>query len=253
LIPQSRFDLVVKSQLAQGQQQDTPQFRDELRDVLITREVLAQEALKRKLDKDPQYVAQMDVMRQQILLGVLFEDFVKKNEPSEAALRQEYDKAKNENDAAGRKEYLSRHIVVKDEADAKAIIEELGNGGDFAAIAKEKSTDPGSSDKGGELGWSEPDRFVAPYGEELRKLKKGEYSKEPVKTDFGYHVVQVLDERPVAFPEYDSVKAQIRQGLLGKARDEYIEKLRAKAKIQKIGSLADSGDKEKKAESKPEN
>jgi peptidyl-prolyl cis-trans isomerase C len=243
-IPHSRFDIVAKNQISQGQE-DSPQFREDLREVLITREVLAQEALKRKLDKDPAYTAQMDVMRQQILLGVLFEDFIKNNEPTEAAMRTEYDKVKGENEKAGRKEYLSRHILLKDEPTAKAVIAQLQGGGDFAAIAREKSVDPGSADKGGELGWSEPDRFVGPYGDTLKTLKKGEYTKQPVQTQFGFHVIQVLDERAIPFPEYDTVKDQIRQSLLGKARDDYIGDLRAKAKIEKIGSVT-AADGEKK-------
>jgi peptidyl-prolyl cis-trans isomerase C len=236
-IPQSRFELVARSQLAQGQE-DNPQFREDLREILITREVLAQEALRRKLDKDPGYVAQMDVMKQQILLGVLFEEFVKKNEPTEAAMHKEYDRVKAETAGTGRKQYLSRHILLKEESEAKAIIEQLQGGGNFEAIAKEKSTDTGSRDDGGALGWSEPERFVAPFGEALRQLKKGEFTKQPVQTQFGYHVVMLVDERPVPFPEFDAVKDQIRQGLMGKSRDEYIDGLRAKAKIEKIGSVS---------------
>ncbi|MGH8677103.1 MAG: peptidylprolyl isomerase, partial [Burkholderiales bacterium] len=92
-IPHSRLDIVARNQIAQsqGQQQDTPQYREELRDILITREVLFQEALRRKLDKDPKYIAQLDVMKQQILLSILFEDFLKKHTPSEEATRKEYD------------------------------------------------------------------------------------------------------------------------------------------------------------------
>ncbi len=236
-IPQSRFELVARGQLSQGQE-DNAQFREDLREILITREVLAQEAVRRKLDKDPAYVAQLDVMRQQILLGVLFEDFVKTNEPVDAAIRKEYDRVKSESASAGRKQYLSRHILLKEEAEAKAVIEQLQGGGDFAAIAKEKSTDTGSREEGGQLGWSEPERFVPPFGDTLRQLKKGELTKQPVQTQFGYHVVQLIDERPVPFPEFEAVKAEIRQGLLGKARDDYIDSLRAKAKIEKIGSVS---------------
>lgn len=243
-IPESRFELVARGQISQGQQ-DSSQFREDLREILITREVLAQEAVRRKLDKDPNYVAQLDVMRQQILLGVLFEDFVKKNEPTEVAMRKEYDRVKTESEGAGRKQYLSRHILVKQEDEAKAIIEQLQGGGDFAAIAKEKSTDTGSREEGGQLGWSEPERFVAPFGDALRQLKKGEFTKQPVQTQFGFHVVQLMDDRPVPFPEFDTVKSEIRQGLLGKARDDYIDGLRAKAKIEKIGSVS-SAEAEKK-------
>ena len=114
-----------------------------------------------------------------------------------------------------------------------------------SAIAKEKSTDTGSREEGGQLGWSEPDRYVAPFGDALRQLKKGEFTLQPVQTQFGYHVLQLMDERPVPFPEFDVVKGEIRQGMLTKARDEYIDGLRAKAKIEKIGTVS-AGEAEKK-------
>ena len=235
-ILQSRFDVILKSQTAHGQQ-DTPEFREELRDVLITREVLAQEALKRKIDKDPMYLAQLDVMKQQILLTLLFEDFMKKSAPTEEAIHSEYERVKADAAKSPRKEYKARHILVKEEADAKAIIEQLQNGADFAALAKEKSIDPGSKDNGGELEWSEADHYVGPFGDALKSLKKGETTKEPVHTSYGYHVIQLADERPVPFPEYDRVKTQIRDSLVARAREDFVTKLREKAKIEKTGSL----------------
>ena len=246
-IPQSRLELILKSQISQsqGQQQDTPEYREELRDILITREVLYQEALRRKLDKDPNYLAQLDVMKQQILLSVLFDDFVKKNSPTEQATRKEYDRVKAESANSGAKQYKVRHILVKEQGDATQIIASLKKGADFAAIAKEKSLDTGSKEEGGELDWSEPERYVQPFGEAIMRMKKGEISAEPVQTSFGYHVIQVLDERKVPFPEYDQVKQQIERNLLGKSRDDLINSLRTKAKIEKVGALAGAEGKNK--------
>jgi peptidyl-prolyl cis-trans isomerase C len=236
-IPRTRFDMIFQSQTAQGQP-DTPEFREDLREVLITREVLAQEALRRNMDKDPAYLAQMDAMRQQILLGILFEDFIKKNDPTEQQMRAEYEQAKVEIEKSGEREYLVRHILVKEQSEAKAIIAQIKGGGDFSAIAREKSQDPGSKDSGGELNWSEPERYVAPFAEAIRALKKGELSAEPVQTSYGWHVIQVVDERTPPFPPFEQVSEQIKESLIGKARDALIDELRAKAKINKTGSVS---------------
>jgi peptidyl-prolyl cis-trans isomerase C len=243
-IPQSRLDFVAKSQLAQAQQQqgqpgqqplqDSPEFRDNLREILITREILYQEAVKRKLDKNADYQTQLDLAKQQIILAVLIEDLSKKLNPSDADVHKEYERVKAERSGEAGKQYKSRHILVKEEADAKQIIADLDAGGDFAAIAKEKSQDTGTKDEGGELDYSEAESYVQPFGEALKALKKGERTKEPVKTSYGYHIIELEDVKSVPFPEFDLVKAQIQQQLATKVRDDYIAELRAKAKVQKM-------------------
>ncbi|MEO8166000.1 MAG: hypothetical protein ABI619_11455, partial [Betaproteobacteria bacterium] len=159
-IPKSRLDFVAKSQLAQAQQQqqqgqgqpgqpqmqDTPEFRNNLREILITREILYQEAVKRKLDKTVDYQTQVDLAKQQIILAALVDDLSKKLTPTDADIRKEYERVKAERSGEAGKQYKSRHILVKDEAAAKQIIADLEAGGDFAAIAKEKSEDTGSKE-----------------------------------------------------------------------------------------------------------
>ena len=235
-IPQARIDFVAKAQIAQsqGQQQDGPEFRENIREIMITREILYQEALKRKLDKNPDYQLQLDLAKQQIILGVLFEDINKKTQPTEADVVKEYERVKaQQGDDAG-KQYKARHILVKEEAEAKQVLADLQNGGDFAKIAVEKSTDPGSKDNGGQLDWSEAEAYAQPFGEALKGLKKGEMTKEPVKTNYGYHIIELQDVRTLPFAPLEQVKAQIQQTLANKAREDYISGLRAKAKIQKI-------------------
>ena len=235
-IPQARVDFVAKSQVAQsqGQQQDTPEFRDNVREILITREILYQEAIKRKLDKNADYITQLDLAKQQIILGVLLEDLTKTIKPKEADVRKEYERVKAESGGDAGKQYKARHILVKDEAEAKQIVVDLAGGADFAKLAQEKTQDPGSKDSGGELDWTEAEVYVEPFANALKALKKGETTKEPVQTNYGYHVIELQDVRTKAFPEYDVVKAQIEQGLAGKARDDFIAGLRAKAKITKL-------------------
>jgi peptidyl-prolyl cis-trans isomerase C len=235
-IPQARIEFVAKAQIAQsqGQQKDGPEFRENLREIMITREILYQEALKRKLDKNPDYQLQLDLAKQQIILGVLFEDINKKTLPSEADVVKEYERVKDQQGGDGGKQYKARHILLKEEAEAKQVLADLQNGGDFAKIAAEKSTDPGSKDAGGQLDWSEAQAYVQPFGEALRNLKKGEMTKEPVKTNYGYHIIELQDVRALPFPPIEQVKGQILQSLANKAREDYISDLRAKAKVQKI-------------------
>ena len=235
-IPQARIDFVAKAQIAQsqGQQQDGPEFRESIREIMITREVLYQEALKRKLDKNPDYQLQLDLAKQQIILGVLFEDINKKAQPSDADVAKEYERVKAKQGGDAAKQYKARHILVKEEAEAKQVLADLQNGGDFAKIAAEKSTDTGSKDDGGQLDWSGAEAYVQPFGEALKSLKKGEMTKEPVKTNYGFHIIELQDVRTQPFPPLEQVKGQIQQTLANKAREDYISDLRAKAKIQKI-------------------
>jgi len=235
-ISQARIDFVAKAQIAQsqGQQQDGPEFRENIREIMITREILYQEALKRKLDKNPEYQLQLDLAKQQIILGVLFEDINKKGQPSDADVVKEYERVKAQQGGEAGKQFKARHILVKEESEAKQVLADLQNGGDFAKIAAEKSTDTGSKDDGGQLDWSEAEAFVQPFGEALRGLKKGEMTKEAVKTNYGYHIIELQDVRTQPFPPLEQVKGQIQQTLANKAREDYISDLRAKAKIQKI-------------------
>ncbi len=235
-IPQARIDFVAKAQIAQsqGQQQDSPEFRNNIRDIMITREILYQEALKRKLDKNPDYLLQLDLAKQQIILGVLFEEINKKTQPSDADVAKEYERVKAEQGADAGKQYKARHILVKEEAEARQVLADLQNGGDFAKIAAEKSVDTGSKDNGGQLDWSAAEAFVQPFGEALKGLKKGEMTTEPVKTDYGYHIIELEDVRTLPFAPLEQVKGQIQQTLANKAREDYISGLKAKAKIKKI-------------------
>lgn len=235
-IPQARIDFVAKSQIAQsqGQQEDSKEFRENIREILITREILWQEAVKRKLDKNPDYLTQLDLAKQQIILSVLLEDVNQSTKPTEADMRKEYERVKAESGGDAGREYKARHILVKDEAEAKQIIADLGKGANFAKLAAEKSTDPGSRESGGELDWAQAESYVQPFGEALQALKKGEITKEPVRTNFGFHVIELVDVRSQPFPEFTQVQPQIEQQLASKAREDFITNLRAKAKIEKI-------------------
>ena len=227
-IPQSRADFVIKANAAQGQP-DTPELRNRVREVLIRNELLAQEALKKGLDKSPEFVTQIELARQEALVNAYIQDYVKNNPVTDEAVKAEYERAKAQ---AGDKEYKARHILVKDEAEAKQIIAQIKKGGSFEKIAAQKSEDPGSKDKGGDLDWAPGGRYVPPFSDALKKLKKGQLTDAPVQTSFGWHIIRLDDERAMKFPSPEEVKAQIQQGLQRQALEKFIAELRAKAKVE---------------------
>lgn len=230
-IPQARLEFVAKMQTAQGTK-DTPDFRKQLREVLITREIITQEALRKGLDKGADYQAQMDLARQQVLVNAYLEDYLKTHEPTEADLKAEYDKTKAEQFDPNAREFKARHILVKKEADAKAILAALKKGAKFEELAKKKSEDTGSKNKGGELDWTDGNNLVKPFADAMRGLKKGETTAAPVKTQYGFHIIRVDDVRTPQFPAFEEVKDQVQKQLLAKQRDQLVEDLRKNAKVE---------------------
>ena len=225
-IPQSRADLLVTEQKSQGAP-DSEQLRAAVKEELIRREVLSQEARKKSLDKSAAVQAQMDMARQAVLIRAYLQDFVKAHPVSDADVKAEYDKIKSQ---LGDKEYKARHILVEKEEEAKAIIAKLDKGEKIDDLAKQ-SKDPGSKDKGGDLGWANPASFVKPFADALSKLEKGKYTTTPVKTDFGYHVLLLEDTRPLNPPPFEQVKPQLQQRASQQQIETLVKELRSKAKV----------------------
>ena len=228
-IPQSQLDVLLKERVAQGEK-DNEELRKILREDLITREVLYQEMVKSGFEKSPGMATQADFVRENYLLQAYLQDFIKTHPVSEDMLKAEYGKIKSE--LENKQEYLARHILVDKEADAKDIIAQLKKGAKFDKLATEKSKDPGSASKGGDLGWNLPSSYVKPFGEALVKLKKGQYTQTPVETQFGWHVVKLEDVRPVKVPQYEEVKAKLQQRFQQQQFDKFLADLRAKSKIE---------------------
>lgn len=226
-IPQSRVDLTVKAELAQGQA-DSPELRKNIRENLIKRELMAQEAGKLRLDKSPEVLQEMDMAKQSVLINAYLVDYMKKNPISEDLLKQEYEARKAK---LGDKEFNARHILVETEDEAKAIIVQLGKKTKFEKLVA-KSKDAGSAAQGGSLGWAVPSNFVPAFSEALQSLKKGEYTKSPVQTQFGWHVILLEDERALKVPAFEEVKPQLQQRLQQQAIQKAITDLQATAKIE---------------------
>jgi peptidyl-prolyl cis-trans isomerase C len=227
-IPQSRIDAMNRELTAQGQP-DTPERHNAVKEELVNREVLAQAAARRGLDKNPDIAAQMQMASQAVLVRALFESEVKANPITDAQLQREYETFKS---SMGANEYKVRHILVDKEDDAKAIIAELNKGGDFAKIAKEKSKDPGSKDNGGDLDWGPSARYVKPFADAITGMQKGQTTATPVKTDFGYHVIRLDDTRPLKVPEFNEIKEQFRQRAQQAQIQKLVMDLRTKAKVE---------------------
>jgi peptidyl-prolyl cis-trans isomerase C len=224
LYSQGQFDLLLKERLAQGGQ-DTPEIRNAVKEELNTRELLAREAKKSGLDKNADVKTQMDLAAQTVLVRAYVSDWVKKNPIPDSELHKEYDTIKAQ---IGDKEYKVRHILVKTEDQAKEIIAELQKGAKFDELAKARSEDPGSKDKGGDLDWNAPANFVKPFGDAMKATPKGKFTPQPVQTQFGWHVIEVDDVRDAKVPSFEEVKPQLQQRLQAQWLDKYFKDLRAK-------------------------
>jgi peptidyl-prolyl cis-trans isomerase C len=226
-IPRSRLDFIVKQRTAQGQP-DTDQARQSILDNLITQEAVAQEAERRGYGKKPEVRTQLDLLRQQVLVQAMVQDHLKAHPVKDEEMLAEYNKLKA---SRSDKEYQARHILVDKETEATEIIAQLKKGSKFEELAKQ-SKDPGSKDKGGELGWSSPQNFVKPFAEALAKLEKGKYTETPVQTQFGWHVIQLDDVRTTQFPSFETVKQQMVSRMQEQEVQKLVREIRGKAKIE---------------------
>jgi peptidyl-prolyl cis-trans isomerase C len=224
LYSQSQYDVLLKERLAQGGQ-DTPEIRNAVKEELNTRELLAREAKKSGVDKNADVKTQMDLASQTVLVRAYVTDWIKKNPVPETDLKKEYDSIKSQ---IGDKEYKVRHILVKSEDQAKEIVGELQKGAKFEELAKARSEDPGSKEKGGDLDWNAPANFVKPFGDAMKATPKGKFTPQPVQTQFGWHVIEVDDVRDAKVPGYEEVKPQLQQRLQAQWLDKYFKDLRAK-------------------------
>ena len=226
-ISQERIEMNVKGAVAQGQA-DSPELRKAIREDLINREVMVQDATKSGLEKDSNVAQQIEIAKQTVLVNAFIQDYLKKNPVSEEQLKSAYETLKAK---LGDKEYNARHILVATEGEAKDIIAKLDKKGKFEQLAKQ-SMDSGSAENGGSLGWAVPKNFVEPFANALLNLKKGEYTKTPVQTQFGWHVIKLDDVRALKVPTYNELKPQLQQRLQQTAIQKAVADLRGAAKIE---------------------
>ncbi|HSA90148.1 MAG TPA: peptidylprolyl isomerase [Burkholderiales bacterium] len=227
-VPQSRADFLMQQQLSRGGA-DTEQMRGMVREELVNRELLMQEAQKTGIAKQAEVQTQLDMARQEIIVSAYLRDWVRKHPVSDAEVQQEYDKAKAQH---GDKEYRARHILVDTEDEAKALIAQLKKGGKFEDLAAKSSKDTGSAQRGGDLDWNVPGSYDKQFSDAMTKLEKGKYTEAPVRTRFGFHIIQLEDVRPARFATLAEVKPRLQQRLAQNRVEELVRGLRAKAKIE---------------------
>jgi peptidyl-prolyl cis-trans isomerase C len=229
-ITQKSMDQFVQLLVGQGAT-DSPQLREQVKQEMINRQVMVQAAEKDGIAKDPTVITELELARQGILVRALMANYLKKHPVTDAELKAEYDKLKKQQE--GIFEYQVRHILVEDEKSANEIQDKLKNkSAKFEDLAKKSSKDPGSAEKGGDLGWAPATNYVEPFANAVKATQKGQLADKPVQSQFGWHVIEVVDIRPVQIPSFETVKPQMeemmRQQILGK----YQQELREKAKIQ---------------------
>jgi peptidyl-prolyl cis-trans isomerase C len=202
--------------------------RDALLSYLIDVTILATAAEAQKMQDAPGFARKLGFVRNKVLMEALL-DQATKGAVTEEAMRKLYEESVSK--LTPEEEVRARHILVDSEDKAKEVIVKLKAGGDFAALAKEYSKDPGAAE-GGDLGYFSKDQMVAEFAEAAFKMKKGDIS-DPVKTQFGWHVIKLEDRRQKPVPAFEQVKDQIEQFLVRKAQSDLVLKLRESAKIER--------------------
>ncbi|MEQ1622628.1 MAG: peptidylprolyl isomerase [Methylococcales bacterium] len=218
----------LEAEIAQRSQgQSFP--KEKLIEELIQRELLVQEATKKQLDKSPEVLTRIEDVKRSLLSQAALQDYLKANPVTDADIKAEYDKKVA---AENGTEFKARHILVKTEAEAKKIIAELDKGGDFAKLANKNSLDAKESQNGGDLGWFVASQMVAPFSEAVTALEKGKYTKTPVQTQFGWHVILREDSRKLTPPPLDAVKEQLQPFLQRQKVQTLLEGLRKQAQVE---------------------
>ena len=230
-ITQLDVSLAAEDLGPQLQQQLKGRARDAyVLDYLVDSTLVAQKAKADGAEKTPDFAAKLEYAKDKVLMETMLTG-IAKSVTDDATLHKVYDQA-----AAAQKpeeEIHARHVLVATEADAQTVLKRLKAGEDFAKVAKEMSKDPGS--EGGDLGWFTRERMVPAFADAAFKLKDGQIS-DPVKTQFGWHVIQVQGHRTKSFPPFDQVKDQIVRYAVQKAQSDLILQLRQGAKIERTAA-----------------
>lgn len=227
-ITQAEVDTAVE---ALGIKDADAETKKRVLDNLITQSALEQEAEKLGVDKDKEFQFALAGARSNLLISLLVKQWEEKNPIKETDVKAKYDGLADRLEA--RQEYNVRHILVKDEAEAKKLIANIkAKKITFAEAAKKSSIDKSSGEKGGELGWAPASRYVPEFAKAVEEGKKGELIAKPVKSEFGYHVIEVADSRPVKAPSFEEVKTQLTEQVRQEALMKYVKEIRDKAKVE---------------------
>jgi len=229
-ITQAELNQFVELLSAQGAQ-DTPQLREQVKQELIQRHIAVQAAEKAGFDKKDNIKQEIELARQSILVRALLSDHLEKQPITDERVQAEYENIKA---AQGeRQEYKARHILVQDKDKAEELLKSIQDKKiSFEDAAKRDSIDAGSGQNGGDLGWAPASNYVPAFAQAVEQLKKGEMTSAPVQSQFGWHVIQLDDARPIQFPPLEQVKQQIEERLRQRTLSQYQTSLREAAKVE---------------------
>jgi len=225
-IKQSWVDFIMKSAKARGQK--GANLKATVLNELIGSELAYQAAVKKGLDKKEDINTATEIARRKIVVNAFFADFMDKHPVLDADTKAAYEQYKKE---LGSKEYKAQHILVKTEAEAKAVLAKLNKGGNFAKLAKEKSIDPGSKVRGGDLGWFPLATTPKPFSGAVSALKKGATVAAPVQTKLGWHIIKLNDSRTTKVPAYAKAKAGLKRTIQQRKLQKMMLDLKEKAEI----------------------
>jgi peptidyl-prolyl cis-trans isomerase C len=224
-LTQDVLDIYATQRKAQGGDEEA-NSQEAILNELISLELMRQDSIKKGLNTQPFVIAAIDQQTRTALAGAAIKDFMANNPVSDEAAQTLYD----EQIGVAGKEYSARHILVDDEETANEVIKLLDSGSDFSELAKEKSTGP-SGPSGGKLGWFGEGQMVKPFADATAALEKGSYTKTPVQTQFGWHVIILDDVRESTPPPFDDVKDRIKMLLANQQLQQYVESIKANAVI----------------------
>jgi len=228
-ISRQLFDTYVQGVSGKEASALTDEQRQQVLDNLIRAELVAAQAEKDGLAKDPKTSAMLELARLNILQQEMSQKLEGDKTPTDEELHAEYD---TQVAALAKHEYKARHILVSTEEFAKNLITQLDRGAKFETLAQRESLDS-SKVNGGDLGWFTPDRMVPQFAAAVVALEKGAYTKTPVQTQYGWHVIRLDDIRDVQPPPFDSVKDRLVQIVHAKKFKAYADDLVSKAKVEK--------------------
>jgi len=242
-ISQSEIDYVVKRRAAQGVTL-TDEIKQDIKEDLVSQSLLADQALRKQLDKNPEVEAHLQLDRLAILSKAYLDAYFKEHPVTDDSIRSDYESKRTSGKFL---EYKIRQIVVPDKAGAEDIIKQIKSGADFSELAKHKSHDPGAEHHGGSIGWFRPDIFIdEAFAGAVTQLKKGELTAEPVKTRYGWNII-ILDDGPRKVTDaqpYDHTNIKLRGVLREKAEKKQVEKLLAELKgASNVAAITDSNSK----------
>jgi peptidyl-prolyl cis-trans isomerase C len=226
-IPESMFRVFTLNAFRRNADDLSPEERNQVIDNLVDLRVLANEGEKRGIPAERAVAAELELTRWQAIARAVTQRFREQNPPTEAEIRALYEENMGRLSA---RQYHARHILVATEGEAAALVSQIDAGGDFAALANQHSTD-GDGQSGGDLGWFTAESMVQPFGDAIRTLEDGAYTRTPVQTQYGWHVIKLEESREGQAPDIESLRDELTSAVERRKLDEYVRGLREAAAV----------------------